>query len=54
MFWPNLLDQRPLTADAIHDFEKDALHELGAVSHVRLNIHPDGGISRIRLWGRRV
>jgi 2-oxo-4-hydroxy-4-carboxy-5-ureidoimidazoline decarboxylase len=25
----------------------------GAVSHVRLQIFPDGGISRLRLWGTR-
>ncbi|MCZ6772345.1 MAG: hypothetical protein O7G83_10250, partial [Proteobacteria bacterium] len=25
---------------------------LGPVSHVKLNIHPDGGISRLRIWGR--
>ena len=26
--------------------------DLGPVSHVRLNIVPDGGISRLRLFGR--
>jgi allantoicase len=50
--WPELLGRRPLSADAVHVFRADDLHELGPVSHVRLNIHPDGGISRIRLWGR--
>ena len=25
---------------------------LGVISHVRFNIHPDGGVSRLRLWGR--
>jgi allantoicase len=28
--------------------------ELGAITHVRLNIIPDGGISRMRLWGELV
>ncbi len=53
MFWPALLAEQPLRADAIHVFELAALHDLGPVSHVRLNIYPDGGISRIHVWGRR-
>ncbi len=52
MFWPTLLDPQPLRADALHHFEGNVLHDLGAVSHVRLNIHPDGGLSRVRIWGR--
>jgi allantoicase len=28
--------------------------DLGAVTHVRLNIIPDGGVSRLRLWGELV
>ena len=28
------------------------LRAIGPVSHVRLNIIPDGGVSRLRLWGR--
>lgn len=50
MFWPELLDARPLTADAVHHL--DGLADLGPVSHVRFDIHPDGGISRLRLMGR--
>lgn len=48
--WPLLLDKTPLTADAIHDFDA---RPAGPVSHVRLNIFPDGGVSRLRLFGRR-
>jgi len=29
----------------------DTLKDVGLVSHVRMNIFPDGGISRIRLYG---
>jgi allantoicase len=25
--------------------------DLGAITHVRLNIIPDGGVSRLRVWG---
>ena len=50
MFWPELLGQQKLKPDAIHKF--DSVHALGPVTHVRLNIFPDGGISRVRLWGK--
>lgn len=50
MFWPELLPQQKLRADAIHKFDKVA--GLGPVTHARVNIFPDGGISRLRLWGK--
>lgn len=49
MFWPTLLPETKLGPDAEHRLDVAAL---GPVTHVRLNIHPDGGISRLRLWGR--
>jgi len=30
----------------------DAINGIGAVSHVRLNLFPDGGVSRLRLLGK--
>jgi allantoicase len=51
MFWKTLLPEQKLEMDAIHTYEKE-LQEIGPVSHVRLNIIPDGGISRLRLFGR--
>ncbi len=51
MFWPVLLERQPLTADAIHTFAAE-LSDLGPVTHVRLDIFPDGGVSRLRLFGR--
>ena len=48
--WQVLLPETKLEPDRQHDF--DALAELGAVSHVRVSIFPDGGISRVRLFGR--
>ncbi|HVW92061.1 MAG TPA: allantoicase [Devosia sp.] len=50
MFWPELLPQQKLSADAIHKF--DHVNTLGPVTHIRLNIFPDGGISRIRIHGK--
>lgn len=51
MFWPELLPEQPMRADAIHVFQAE-LRALGPVSHVRFNMIPDGGVSRLRLWGR--
>ncbi|NVJ70810.1 MAG: allantoicase [Alphaproteobacteria bacterium] len=49
-FWPELLAKHPLQADDEHPFKPTA--DLGPVSHVRINIYPDGGISRLRLVGK--
>ena len=49
--WPELLPEQKLEADHVHVWTRE-LAKLGAVSHVRLDIYPDGGVSRLRLWGR--
>lgn len=51
MFWPDLLAAQPLSADAQHHYVEQ-VQPLGTVSHVRFTIHPDGGVSRLRLRGR--
>lgn len=51
MFWPTLLSEQKLAADTVHHFERE-LAALGTITHVRFNIFPDGGVSRLRLWGR--
>ena len=48
--WPVLLPEVKLEADEIHVF-RDELADLGPVRFVRLNIIPDGGVSRLRLIG---
>jgi allantoicase len=50
MFWPMLLTEQKLQMDAQQAFES-GLAALGPVTHVRFNIVPDGGVSRLRLWG---
>jgi|TARA_Y100001001_G_scaffold40320_1_gene35034 allantoicase len=52
MFWHTLMDEQPLTADAIHQFTE--LNDLGPITHIRFNIIPDGGVSRLRLFGKPV
>jgi allantoicase len=49
--WRQLLPRIPLKANRLHIFRKQ-LHDLGAATHVRLNIFPDGGVSRFRVFGR--
>jgi allantoicase len=44
------LPQSKLQADHEHFFEKEIVSK-DAFTHVRLSIFPDGGISRMRLWG---
>jgi allantoicase len=44
-----ILRRTPLRAHALHVFEKELL--LAAASRVRFLIHPDGGVSRLRIWG---
>jgi len=51
MFWPVLLPEQKLAMDAEHHFAKE-IAELGPITHIRFNIFPDGGVSRLRLWGR--
>lgn len=51
MFWPFLLEAQPMQMDHIHHYINEILqHE--KISHIRVNMIPDGGISRIRLWGK--
>lgn len=51
MFWPFILAPQPMQMDHIHNFVNEVLgHE--KISHIRVNMIPDGGISRIRLWGK--
>jgi allantoicase len=48
--WTDLLPRTPLRPHDRHLFSKE-LRRIGPISHVRLNIFPDGGISRLRVHG---
>jgi allantoicase len=50
--WKILLPRQKLSADKEHEFSKEVT-KANIVSHVRLNIFPDGGISRLRLFGKK-
>lgn len=47
--WSPLMGERKLDADRQHRFE---IERAAPVSRVRLNIFPDGGVSRLRVFGR--
>ena len=49
--WTELLPQTKLRPHHRHAFATE-LRPAGPVSKVRLNIYPDGGISRLRVYGR--
>lgn len=50
--WHELLSRAELGPDAVHRFTPAPGGT--AVSHVRFNIYPDGGVARLRLHGRPV
>lgn len=51
--WKSLLAEQPLQADKQHFFESE-LENIGPITHIRVDIHPDGGLSRVRLFGHAV
>ncbi|MFC3851211.1 allantoicase [Salinispirillum marinum] len=51
LFWRELLPNRKLDMHREHHFSEDIVN-IGPVTHVRLNIFPDGGVSRLRLFGK--
>ena len=50
--WPELLSPAKLEMDRQHFFEGGSLNDIGAVNCLRLNIFPDGGVSRFRVFGK--
>ena len=48
--WHTVLPATKLQADHRHVFDQALARDVAA-SHVRLNIHPDGGVSRFRVFG---
>ena len=48
--WQEILPQLALGADQLHVFESQ-VRDAGDITHVRLDIYPDGGIARLRLTG---
>ena len=50
LFWRELLPAQKLSAHNIHNYQEQ-VNALGDITHIRVNIYPDGGISRVRMFG---
>ena len=50
--WRGVLEMTPLQPHQRHFFRDEITHR-GPFTHIRLSIYPDGGISRLRIYGRR-
>lgn len=50
LYWAELLPPQNLEMDKQHYFSKE-ICDIGVISHARINIHPDGGVSRMRMLG---
>jgi len=48
--WSTIIERAKLQADHEHHYEREVSCK-EPVTHVRLSIFPDGGVSRMRLWG---
>jgi allantoicase len=51
MTWSTILPETKMSPDKRHFFSGKQLQQTGPFSHVRLNMFPDGGISRLRVHG---
>jgi allantoicase len=51
--WPVLLAPQKLRMDDLHEYKGSDVAALGLVTHVRFAMHPDGGVSRLRLFGTK-
>jgi allantoicase len=49
--WRTLLPRQPLQPHTLHRFDEE-IEKAGEITHARLNIYPDGGVSRLRLYSR--
>jgi len=49
--WHTLLPQQKLEADQEHHFENEIIVSEQPITHIKLKIYPDGGISRLRILG---
>jgi allantoicase len=49
--WKEILAQTKLKADSLHVYEKE-LRDAGEVTHARFHIYPDGGVARLRIFGK--
>lgn len=51
--WTTVIAESKLEAHTRHFFAGDRIASSGPFTHVRLDVYPDGGVSRLRVWGHR-
>ena len=51
--WRYLLKNTKLSANKTHKF-KNSLMKKEKINHIKINIFPDGGISRFRIFGKKI
>jgi allantoicase len=49
--WKEVLPKEKLKADSVHVYEKE-LQESSEVTHAQFRIYPDGGVARLRIFGK--
>ena len=54
MFWEELISSKKLEMDTKHYFSNNDLLHNKPITHIRINIFPDGGVSRLKLFGKFV
>lgn len=50
--WVNILPKTSMKPDHLHVFEGESISNTGPFTHVKLNVFPDGGVSRLRVYGQ--
>ena len=51
--WNYLLKNTKLSANKTHTF-KNSLMKKNKINYIKINIFPDGGISRFRIFGKKI
>jgi allantoicase len=49
--WKEILPKSKLKADSLHVYKKEIL-DAGEATHARFHIYPDGGVARLRIFGK--
>ncbi|XP_015585513.1 allantoicase [Cephus cinctus] len=49
--WKVVMTPKKLSAHRVHEYCYDDMIWHGPISHVKVSMAPDGGISRVRVWG---
>jgi allantoicase len=49
--WKEILPASKLKADSLHVYKKEIL-DAGPATHARFHIYPDGGVARLRMFGK--